>query len=45
MIESLFSSNTSSLFNFIMTPTRGKNLRPPSQNWNNDSFIQENQGM
>ena len=30
MIESLLSSNTSNRFKFIVTPTRGKNLWPPS---------------
>ena len=34
-----------SLFKFIMTLTRGKNLWPPLQNWNNVSYFQENQGM
>ena len=45
MIESLLSSNTSNRFKFIVTPTRGKNLGPPSQKWNYDSYLQENQGL
>ena len=30
MTESLLPSNTSNRFKFIVTSTRGKNLRPPS---------------
>ena len=45
MIESLLSSNTSNRFKFIVTPTRCKNLWPPSQKWNYDSYLQENQGL
>ena len=45
MIESLLSKNTSNRFNFIMTPTLGKNLWSPSQKQNDDSYIQENQGL
>ena len=45
MIESLLSSNTSNRYKFIMTPTRGKNLWPPSQKCNYDSYLQENQGL
>ena len=45
MIESLLSSNTSNRFKFIMTPTRGKNLWSPSQKWNYQSQLQENQGL
>ena len=37
MKEGLLSSNTSNHFKFIVTPTRGKNLWPPSQKWNYDS--------
>ena len=44
MIESLLSSNISNRFKFIVTPTRGKNLWSPSQKWNYDSYVQENQG-
>ena len=36
MIESLLSNNTSA---------RGKNLWPPTQKWNNDLYLQENQGL
>ena len=43
MIESLLSSNTSNRFKFIVTPNRCKNLWPPSQKWNYDSYLQENQ--
>ena len=45
MIESLLSSNTSNRFKFIVTPNRCKNLWPPSQKWNYDSYLQENQGL
>ena len=45
MIESLLSNNTSNRYKFIMTPTRGKNLWPPSQKWNYGSYLQENQGL
>ena len=45
MIESLLSSNTSNRFKFIVTPTCGKNLWSPSQKWNCDSQLQENQGL
>ena len=45
LTESLLSSNTSNRFKFIVTPTRGKNLGPPSQKWNYDSYLQENQGL
>ena len=45
MIESLLSSNTSNHFKFLLTPTRGKNLQPPSQKWNYDSYLQENQEL
>ena len=45
MIESLLSSNTSNRFKFIVTPTRWKNLGLPSQKWNYDSYLQENQGL
>ena len=44
MTESLLSSNISNRFKFIVTPTRGKNLWSPSQKWNYDSYVQENQG-
>ena len=40
MIESLLSNNTSNRFKFIVTLTPGKNLWPPSQKWNNDSYLQ-----
>ena len=39
MIESLLSSNTSNRYKFIMTPTRSKNLWPPSQKCNYDSYF------
>ena len=45
MIESLLSSNTSNRFNFIMTSTRGKNLWPASQKWNDESYLKKNQGL
>ena len=45
LIENLLSSNTSNRFKFIVTPTRGKNLWSPSQKWNCDSYLQENQGL
>ena len=45
MIASLLSNNTSNRFKFIMTPTLGKNLLPPSQKRNNDPYFQENQGL
>ena len=45
MVETLMSNNTSNHFKFIVTPTRGKNLWPPSQKWNYDSYIQETQGL
>ena len=45
LTERLLSSNTSNRFKFIVTPTRGKNLGPPSQKWNYDSYLQENQGL
>ena len=45
MIESLLSSNTSNRFKFIVTPTCGKNLWSPSQKWNYNSYLQENQGL
>ena len=32
-------------FKLIMTSTHGKNLWPQSQKWNNDSYLQENQGL
>ena len=44
MIESWLSNNTSNRFKFIMTSTRGKNLRPTSQKWNDDSSLKKNQG-
>ena len=37
MIESLFLNSTSNRYKFVMTPTRGKNLWPPLQKWNDDS--------
>ena len=37
MIESLLSRNTSNRFNFIVTPTRGKNQLSPLHKWNYDS--------
>ena len=43
--ESLLSSDTLNRFKFIVTPTREKNLGPPSQKWNYDSYLQENQGL
>ena len=45
MIESLLSSNTSNRFKFNVTPTCEKNLWSPSQKWNYDSYLQENQGL
>ena len=46
MIEILLSNITSNHFKLIMTPTRGKNLYPLSQKWNDDSsYLQENQGL
>ena len=45
VIKSLLSSNISNRFKFTVTPTRGKNLWPPSQEWNYDSYLQENQGL
>ena len=45
MIESLLSSNTSNRFDFIMTSTRGKNLWPASQKWNDESYLKKNQGL
>ena len=45
MIESLLLNNTSNRYKFIKTPTRGKNLRPSSQKWNYDSYLQKNQGL
>ena len=36
MIESCLSSNASNRFKFIVTPTHGQNLLPPSQKWNYD---------
>ena len=45
MIENLLSNSTSNRFKFIMTPTRGKNLQPPSQKQNYDLYFQENQGL
>ena len=41
MIESLLSNNTSNRFNFIMIPTRGKNLWPPSREWSDDSTFRK----
>ena len=35
------SNNTSNRFNFIVTPTSGKDLWPPSQKWNNDSTFRK----
>ena len=37
--------NTPNCFKIIMTSTRGNNMWPLTQNWNNDSYIQENQGV
>ena len=37
MTESLLSNSRSDRFMFIMTPTRGENLWPPSQKQNDDS--------
>ena len=37
--------NTPNCFKIIMTSTRGNNMWPLTQNWNNDSHIQENQGV
>ena len=45
MTESLLSNNTSNRSKFTMTPTRGKNLWPPLQKWNYNSYLQENQGL
>ena len=45
MIESSLSSNISNRFKFIVTPIQGKNLWPPSQKWNYDSYFQEKQGL
>ena len=45
MIENLLSSNASNRFKVIVTPTRGKNLWPPSENWKYDSYFEENQGL
>ena len=41
MTESLLSNSRSDRFMFIMTPTRGENLWPPSQKQNDDSYLQE----
>ena len=41
MIESLFLNNTSNRYKFVMTPTRGKNLWPPLQKWNDDSTFRK----
>ena len=32
-------------FKLIMTPTCEKNLLPLSQKWNDNSYLQENQGL
>ena len=45
MIESLLSNNTSNRFEFIVTSPSGKNLWPPTQWGNHDSYLQENQGL
>ena len=45
MTGSLLSGNTSNRFKFIVTPTRARNLWPPSQKWNYDSYLKENQGL
>ena len=45
MIKSLLPNNKSNCYKFIMTPTRWKNLWPPLQKWNYDSYLQENQGL
>ena len=45
MVESLLSNSTSNCFKFIITPIPGKYLWPPSQKWNDDSYLQENQGL
>ena len=41
MIESLLSSNTPNHFKLITSLTRGENLWPPSEKWNDDSYLQE----
>ena len=45
LIEILFSGNISNRFKFNMNPTHGKTLWHPSQKWNDDSYLQENQGL
>ena len=45
MTESLLSSNASNRFKFIVAPTRGKILWPPSQKSHYDSYLQENQEL
>ena len=39
--RSLLSSNTSNHFKLITSLTRGENLWPPSEKWNDDSYLQE----
>ena len=41
MIESLLSNNTSNRCKFIMTSIRGKNQWPPTQKWNDDSYLRK----
>ena len=43
--ESLLSINTSNHFKFIMTSTCVKITWSPTQEWNDDSYLQENQGL
>ena len=43
MIETLLSKNALNRFKFTMTPARAKNLQPPSQKQNHDSYFQKNQ--
>ena len=38
-------NNTSNRHKFIKSPTRRKNLWPPSQKWNYDLYLQKNQGL